>query len=193
MSAWVSDAADALTDLRAKEQNLIRNRAACGLLAKSKPARVAARAPWLPGAVDALRKQQRLAAARVHDKNRKNVTERRAWSKAWQAKNADRFLASVRDWQSRNRDKVRVYARLSLGRRRDTIGADRVSAVQWQEILETFGHRCAYCLCAPEKLTMDHVTPLKKGGRHDVDNLVPACLSCNVRKNARGPLATLNR
>ncbi|HEX8510460.1 MAG TPA: HNH endonuclease [Propionibacteriaceae bacterium] len=42
---------------------------------------------------------------------------------------------------------------------------------------------CAYCgECRP--LTMDHVVPLARGGRHAIGNLAPACETCNKRKGS---------
>jgi 5-methylcytosine-specific restriction endonuclease McrA len=37
------------------------------------------------------------------------------------------------------------------------------------------------------ELTRDHVLPLSKGGRDSWENVVSACLSCNVRKGGRTP------
>lgn len=48
--------------------------------------------------------------------------------------------------------------------------------------------RCGYCGMPPYKnhpLIPEHMTPQSRGGSNDVDNLVPACVSCNVRKSNR--------
>ena len=34
-----------------------------------------------------------------------------------------------------------------------------------------------------ENLTVDHVVPLSKEGKHDIENIVPACKSCNSKKH----------
>lgn len=53
---------------------------------------------------------------------------------------------------------------------------------------------CTYC-GSTDKITIDHVVPLARGGKHEVDNLAPACGSCNSSKNDKlledwaGPLA----
>ena len=46
--------------------------------------------------------------------------------------------------------------------------------------------RCQYCGRAAE-LTLDHVLPRHRGGRHEWDNLVAACRACNHRKGGRTP------
>jgi 5-methylcytosine-specific restriction endonuclease McrA len=58
---------------------------------------------------------------------------------------------------------------------------------QWHEILETYRHRCAYCGRKMGRLTVDHVIPLSRGGKHSKDNVVPACLHCNTVKNVKTP------
>ena len=46
--------------------------------------------------------------------------------------------------------------------------------------------RCVYCGSGKE-LTFDHVLPRAKGGRTTWENVVTACLHCNVRKGCRTP------
>ena len=48
---------------------------------------------------------------------------------------------------------------------------------------------CAYCghYYTDPHLTMEHVTPLSRGGRHQWMNVVTACRSCNTRKGSRTP------
>ena len=59
---------------------------------------------------------------------------------------------------------------------------------QWLEIQAAFDHRCAYCQQRCEgQLTQDHITPYAKNGSNTLWNVVPACLSCNMKKNA-GPV-----
>lgn len=45
--------------------------------------------------------------------------------------------------------------------------------------------KCAYCghRFSPGALTMDHVTPLVRGGRTTRGNCVPACRACNRMKS----------
>lgn len=50
------------------------------------------------------------------------------------------------------------------------------------------GLACAYCgdgLESGARLTLDHVHPFVRGGRHQPMNLVTACERCNVNKNDR--------
>ena len=38
-----------------------------------------------------------------------------------------------------------------------------------------------------QRLEMDHITPLSKGGDHTASNIVPCCRSCNAKKGT-GPV-----
>lgn len=51
------------------------------------------------------------------------------------------------------------------------------------------GYTCQYCGTAPGRhwLTVDHVLPRSRGGRHDWDNLVTACTRCNQKKGSSTP------
>ena len=59
----------------------------------------------------------------------------------------------------------------------------RLTAHDWWECLDYFGHRCAYCNDPLPRDEQDHIIPLSKGGNHTIDNVVPACLPCNASKN----------
>ena len=50
-------------------------------------------------------------------------------------------------------------------------------------------YTCQYCGDTPgrDNLTVDHVVPRSRGGRHDWDNLVTACMRCNQRKGSHTP------
>jgi 5-methylcytosine-specific restriction endonuclease McrA len=54
-----------------------------------------------------------------------------------------------------------------------------------REIFLRDQHTCQYCGVATKDLTLDHVVPKHRGGRHQWENLVSACRSCNHRKGGR--------
>lgn len=51
------------------------------------------------------------------------------------------------------------------------------------------GNRCQYCgkRFATSELSLDHVMPRSRGGGTTWDNIVCACVRCNVRKGGRTP------
>ena len=57
-----------------------------------------------------------------------------------------------------------------------------------REIFARDRHTCQYCGRQSHDLTLDHVMPRHRGGRHTWDNLVTACKGCNHRKAGRTPV-----
>ena len=53
---------------------------------------------------------------------------------------------------------------------------------QWTALQESWGG-CAYCGAADRPLQRDCVQALSRGGRYTLDNIVPACASCNASKS----------
>jgi 5-methylcytosine-specific restriction endonuclease McrA len=56
-----------------------------------------------------------------------------------------------------------------------------LSAEQWRTLREHWGG-CAYCGVTDKPLQRDCVLALSRGGRYTLDNIVPACRSCNASK-----------
>lgn len=56
-------------------------------------------------------------------------------------------------------------------------------------ILARDEHRCQYCgrRLPSSQLSLDHVIPRSRGGETTWDNVVCACLKCNVKKGGRTP------
>jgi hypothetical protein len=52
----------------------------------------------------------------------------------------------------------------------------------WLECLSFFNHRCAYC-GEESPLEKEHFIPLINGGEFTINNIIPACKSCNSSKN----------
>lgn len=57
---------------------------------------------------------------------------------------------------------------------------------KWKKkrIIRTYGKICLRC-GSKEKLTVDHIKPISKGGTDDFHNLQPLCESCNQWKADR--------
>ncbi|MCA9821822.1 MAG: HNH endonuclease [Dehalococcoidia bacterium] len=56
-----------------------------------------------------------------------------------------------------------------------------------KEVFARDGWTCVYCGKATRELTLDHVLPRHRGGKHTWENLVAACKTCNHRKAGRTP------
>jgi len=71
----------------------------------------------------------------------------------------------------------------SRRRYRRFLAADNdLTAAEWMSIQAAWGC-CAYCGAASGALQKDCVLPLSRGGRYTLENVVPACRSCNASKS----------
>ena len=60
---------------------------------------------------------------------------------------------------------------------------------RWWQTLITSAN-CYYCevKLAPSEVTMDHILPISRGGKSTRGNVVPACKSCNTKKQSLTPV-----
>ncbi|MBN8881789.1 HNH endonuclease [Salana multivorans] len=66
-------------------------------------------------------------------------------------------------------------------RRRVRAAPNDLTTAQWEYLLRTWGG-CAYCGATASDLQKDCVQPISRGGAYTLDNVVPACRSCNASK-----------
>jgi 5-methylcytosine-specific restriction endonuclease McrA len=62
----------------------------------------------------------------------------------------------------------------------------KIPPVSRKEILRRDANQCQYC-GNRKQLTIDHVIPLSRGGKHIWNNVVIACSTCNSRKSNKTP------
>jgi hypothetical protein len=80
--------------------------------------------------------------------------------------------------KEREAERVRHQGKVRRAREKGAIGEH--SEEEWLLVLEEFEGKCAYC--GEDADTRDHVIPLTKGGSDFIENIVPACRSCNSSK-----------
>lgn len=67
-----------------------------------------------------------------------------------------------------------------------------LSDAQWTALQEAWGG-CAYCGASAKPMHRDCVLALSRGGRYTLQNIVPACASCNTSKCNEEVTAWLRR
>jgi 5-methylcytosine-specific restriction endonuclease McrA len=60
-------------------------------------------------------------------------------------------------------------------------------ALTRKNFLHRDAHTCQYCRKSGEDMTLDHVIPRSRGGQDTWENIVVACVRCNVHKGNRTP------
>lgn len=97
------------------------------------------------------------------------------WKRAWDRKEQARVEYNMRVRREHEERGERTYS--------------GVTSSKWEQALDEFDHRCAYCSCelTPDNTHRDHFMPFARGGADDISNLVPACGSCNRAKRDKLP------
>lgn len=141
-----------------------------------------------------------------------NREKHKALNAEWYRANRERVLARVKENSAANTERISAYqaqyyeshteavkARIAAYRKaypekkanlenrrraRKAGNGGSHTAEEWREKCERFGNLCVYCGEA-KPLTRDHNVPLALGGTDDIANILPACRSCNSRKNKR--------
>ena len=130
------------------------------------------------------RERQRAARRRHYLANMDAYKERarRAEAEAV-ARDAASVLRRKGEWAKKNPER----RALKEQRRRARLRANdvrEVTATDLATLLRRAGGCCAYC-GKRAVLTIDHIIPIARGGRHAIGNLTPACGPCNSSKGAR--------
>jgi 5-methylcytosine-specific restriction endonuclease McrA len=115
----------------------------------------------------------------------------------WRAENAERHREMCLKWRRENPEKARAATArwvrenphkvsANHGKRRAAMHAaeGHHTADDITRITAAQGGKCACCR-ERRKLTLDHITPLAKGGSNWPANLQMLCKSCNSAKGAR--------
>jgi len=56
------------------------------------------------------------------------------------------------------------------------------SETEWRALVTEFKSRCVICWNRFDALEKDHITPICFGGSDSIENIQPACRSCNSGK-----------
>ncbi|MDQ2952665.1 MAG: HNH endonuclease, partial [Chloroflexota bacterium] len=151
----------------------------------------------------------------------KDIDERRAYGREWMRRNAEKAREAMRRWRTKHpdehaaqsreryaRDPAKItriiesspnraaVRRAMHNRRRDRVrGTAAFTAAEWRALVVEYTGQCAYC-GGTGPLHADHRVPLSRGGASTIDNILPACARCNLRKHTlteaefRGRLAS---
>lgn len=137
----------------------------------------------------------------------RNPDAYKARARAAYASDPKRIRERIAAWQAENRERCLEYSRrtyaktpeVQKARRRRYYEANRHRWIGYNHarralegkttpevqalIGELRARACVYC-GSTEKIEIDHVVPLARGGKHEPENLAPACRSCNRSKGA---------
>jgi 5-methylcytosine-specific restriction endonuclease McrA len=113
---------------------------------------------------------------------KENAEKLREQNTAWRLRNPERYEAMRQAWRDEHKAE-RAHQEGQRRVRKKGNGGSHTFA-EWVAKCETFSWRCVYCDSGAQ-MTRDHDVPISRGGSDNIDNIVPACGSCNSSKGAR--------
>lgn len=118
----------------------------------------------------------------IKEKNReKSATlEHKIKRKKYLATRKDRDRELSRLWAENNRERLRELKKNRYHREKSVKQGFTIE--DWEKCKEYFCNCCAYCGIYDENLTQDHFIPVSKDGGYVLENMIPACRSCNSSK-----------
>ena len=115
-----------------------------------------------------------------------NKEKRGKYTKRWGENNPERLKEYAKQWRKTENGKASIQRGQFKRHAIEKEIINTLTANEWADILEQHNNRCAYCgvefgfFNRPER---EHVMPISKGGNNTKENVVPACRSCNAKKN----------
>lgn len=152
------------------------------------------------------REQCRQKTARYREKNREHT---RAAVRSWRKNNTDydrkRYTAET-EFREKKKFRAKQYYKNHLEERRQYFCEwakkypEKVASANAKKrdreyidheivkrVFKRFKGQCVYC-GSRERSTLEHLTPLSRGGTNDEHNLAVACHRCNCMKGSKMPL-----
>lgn len=118
-----------------------------------------------------------------HDRLRRDNPAERDRNRARYVNEREKRIAGAVAYNRRHPEVAQITKRNRRAKMQDS-DARSVTPKDWRRLCERFDHRCAYC-GDRKPLSVEHVVPLVRGGRHAIGNILPACVSCNCSKRHR--------
>jgi len=140
----------------------------------------------------------------------KDPERQRAYAREWLTRHPEKAREAVRRWSTTHREQRRAAKRLYYARHRESHKAvmaayhkahpevlrakssgyrararaaeGRFTSAEWRAQVASYDGTCAYC-GSRERVEADHRIPLSRGGTNSIDNILPACRSCNGTKH----------
>jgi hypothetical protein len=106
-----------------------------------------------------------------------------AMAVSWSKRNPDNIKEIIKRYKINHPDRIREVNRRTKALRRKN-ERKQWTPKDWDRLVARYSGCCAYC-GENKELTLDHIVPVSRGGRHAAGNFLPACRSCNSSKSSK--------
>lgn len=100
-----------------------------------------------------------------------------SYMRSWRSQNKEKTTQNLVDWRNQNRKRLHEQ----LHRRRVRLQKGSIYVISKKDLKRLYSSKCVSCGSA-ERISLDHIIPISRGGRHSIGNLQPMCPSCNSSK-----------
>lgn len=113
-------------------------------------------------------------------------------NKQYYQKNKEELKKYNKLWRKHNIKLILLHNKNRLLRLKGIKGSHTIE--EWENLKKQFNYKCAICGITEKQikikwkntnfdcLTKDHIIPISKNGRNDINNIRPVCISCNSEK-----------
>jgi 5-methylcytosine-specific restriction endonuclease McrA len=109
-----------------------------------------------------------------------DIVRKREVKNSWRKQNSELVKGYLEKYRIQHLPKMAEKAH----KRRVKVWGNGVYLVKEKELNRLYKSPCVNC-GTKERITVDHVIPVVRGGKHSIGNLQPLCLSCNASKNSK--------
>lgn len=112
----------------------------------------------------------------LYKNNAEKISQKRL---QYRKENSETIKQRNKQYWHNNLEKARVHRQKRESLKKGLLAS--YTTQQWDRCKKSFNNKCAYC-GKEELLQQDHFIPLSKDGEYTVNNIIPACKSCNTSK-----------
>lgn len=125
---------------------------------------------------------------KYHWENREEILRKR---KMYYVENKEKFQEYSKKYNKENRELLNTIMQKRRAKIKKLPNDFKVK--DWENVKLYFDNSCAYCGMTEkehikkfnEQLHQEHFIPVSKGGGYTIDNIIPACRSCNSSKGEK--------
>ena len=128
-----------------------------------------------------LKRNPQKARDAVRRWNRSHPEQRRAAKRLYYARHREQHKAVMMAYHRAHPEVLQ--AKSSAYRARARAAEGQFTSAEWRALVQRYEGKCAY-RGEVGPLQVEHRVPLSRGGTNSIDNILPACRSCNGRKHA---------